>query len=224
MAAVVAPTLPRRDLPKRDAEARAHLYAAASRAASPVLARDRVLVVAGEIGQLLPAGGVRRGATLALDGPVGAGSTTVACALAAAATSAGEWAAVVDPDSTFGARAAASAGVALERCAIVRNVSADRWSTVVAALLEGTTVVIANTGAIRPRAGDARRLIARARERASVLVVVGAWPVEAAIRLHAHGGTWRGLGVGTGLLNSRDLDVQVEAKERHDAHRVRLVS
>ena len=94
----------------------------------------------------------------------------------------------------------------------------------VAALLEGTTVVVANTGAVRPRPGDARRLIAKARERASVLVVVGAWPVEAAIRLHAHGGTWRGLENGTGLLDSRELDVHIEAKERHDAHRVRLVS
>jgi RecA/RadA recombinase len=218
MAAVEAPTLPR-----RDREARAHLYAAATRAAPSVLARDRVLTVAGPIGPLLPAG-VRRGATVALDGPLGAGSTTVACALAAAATSAGEWAAVVDPEGTFGARAAADAGVALERCAIVRNVSADRWPTVVAALLDGATVVIANTGAFRPRAGDARRLVARARERAGVLVVVGAWPVEASIRLHAHGGMWRGLGNGTGLLAGRELDVQVDAKERHDAHRVRLVS
>ncbi len=224
MAAVVAPTLPPKTLPRRDLEARAHLYAAATKASSPVLARDRLLAVAGPIGELLPAGGVRRGVTVALDGPLGAGSTTVSCALAAAATSAGEWAAVVDPDSTFGARAAVGAGVALERCAIVRNVPADRWSTVVAALLEGTTVVVANTGAVRPRPGDARRLIAKARERASVLVVVGAWPVEAAIRLHARGGTWRGLENGTGLLDSRELDVHIEAKERHDAHRVRLVS
>src|SRR6266513_2306434 len=159
MSAAALPTLPR-----RDHEARTRLHAAAARAAPAVLARDRLLVVDGPVGAFLPAGGIRRGSTVALDGPPGAGSTTVACALAAAATRLGEWAAVVDPDGTFGGRAAAGAGVALERCAVVRHVPADRWSTVVAALLDGVAVVVA---AIPPylRAGDARRLTARARER-----------------------------------------------------------
>src|SRR5205085_8609275 len=131
-----APALP--TLPRRDDEARTELRAAAARAVPTMLARDRVLAVDGPVGAplfdgMLPAGGVRRGSTVALDGPPGAGSTTIACALVAAATSADEWAAVVDPDGTFGARAAAEAGVTLERCAFVRNVPADRWSTVVAA-------------------------------------------------------------------------------------------
>jgi hypothetical protein len=188
-----------------------------------VLARDRMLAVAGPLGEQL-GGGVGRGTTIALDGPLGAGSTTIACSLAAAATSAGEWAAVVDPEGTFGARAAAAAGVALERCAIVRRVDPDRWATVVAALLDGTTVVIANAGSIRLRAGDARRLVARARERASVLVAVGTWPVEAAIRVHARGGTWPGLEAGNGVLAERELVVQVDTKKRYDPNRVRLVS
>jgi len=226
MAAAALPTLPPRELlrvPRRDAEARARLQAAATLNAPTVLARDRVLAVDGPLGEQL-AGGVRRGATVALDGPLGAGSTTIACSLAAAATSVGEWAAVVDPDGTFGARAAAEAGVALERCAFVRHVEADKWAMVVAALLDGTTVVIANTARVRPRAGDARRLVARARERASVLVAVGSWPVEAAIRVHVRGGTWRGLESGSGMLAERALIVDVDAKERYDANRVRLVS
>ena len=198
-------------LPRRDERARAHLRSAATRASPAVLAGDRRLTVAGPLGAIFPAGGVRRGSTVALDGPPGAGSTTVVFALAAAATSAGEWAAVVDPDGTFGARAAAEAGVVLERCAVVRRVPADRWAIVVAALLDGVALVAA---AIPPRlrSSDARRLTARARERASVLVALGPWPAEATLRLHAHGGTWSGLACGEGLLASRDLDVHIEGK------------
>ena len=196
---------------RRDDEARTRLHAAAARVAPTVLARDRLLVVGDPVGEFLPAGGIRRGSTVALDGPPGAGSTTVAFVLAAAATSVGEWAAVVDPDGTFGGRAAAEAGVALERCAVVRRVPLDRWTTVVAALLDGVAVVVA---AIPPymRAGDARRLTARARERASVLVALGDWPAEASLRVYARGGVWRGLDAGTGLLEERDLDVRVEGK------------
>jgi len=211
-------------LPRRDDEARTRLLATAVRAAPAVLARDRLLAVGGPLGALLPAGGVRRGSTVALDGPLGTGSTTVACALAAAATSAGEWAAVVDPDGTFGGRAAHDAGVALERCAVVRNVPVDRWTTVVAALLDGVALVVAATPPWL-KAGDARRLTARARERASVLVALGPWPAEATMRLHTRPTTWRGLERGSGLLAERSLDVHVEAKEaRNEPDRVRLVS
>ena len=47
-----------------------------------------------------------------------------------------------------------------ERLAIVRRVAPDRWAAVVAALLDGITVVVA---AVPPhvRLGDARRLVAR---------------------------------------------------------------
>jgi len=198
-------------LPDRGEHARARLRAAAVHITPTVLAGDRILTVAGEIGALLPAGGIRRGSTVALDGPPGAGSTTVAFALAAAATSAGEWAAVVDPDGTWGARAAAAQGVALERCAVVRRVPPDRWPSVVAALLDGVALVAA---AIPPmlRPGDARRLTARARERASVLVALGPWPAEAALRVHASASSWTGLAAGEGLLATRALDVRVEGK------------
>ena len=197
-------------LPLRDEHARAQLRAAATRAAPAVLAGDRLLSVAGPIGDLLPAGGIQRGSTVALDGPPGAGSTTFVFALAAAATSAGEWAAVVDPDGTFGARAAFDAGVALERCAVVRRITPDRWTTVVAALLDGVALVAA---ALPPvlRPGDARRLTARARERAAVLVALGPWPVEAALRLQVQSGAWSSVN-GGGLVTTRDLAVHIERK------------
>jgi hypothetical protein len=87
---------------------------------------------------------------------------------------------------------------------------------VVAALLDGITVVVA---AVPPhvRLGDARRLVARARERGAVLVAFGVWPVEAAVRVHTGPSTWRGLGIGSGLLDARDLDIHVEAKGRRYA-------
>jgi hypothetical protein len=197
--------------PLRDPDARTRLYAAATRATPALLARDRKLAVEAPFDVFLPDGGIPRGTTVALDGPAGAGATSIACALVAAATAAGEWAAIVDTDQTFGARAALDAGVALERCAVVRPVSPDRWTTVVAALLDGVALVVA-TPPPALKHGDARRLVARARERAAVLVAFGAWPVEASLRLHARGGEWHGLGPGSGLLVARDLDIDVEAK------------
>ena len=223
MAAGVVPTVSTtvhvhrgRDLPRRDEEARARLRAVAARANPFVAAGDRRLPVGGVLGELLPAGGVQRGSTVAVQGLAGSGSTTVAFALAAAATASGEWAAVVDPAAspwTLGARAAAEAGVDLERLAVVPRVPADRWGAVVAALLDGVTVVVA---AVPPRVrlGDARRLVARARERGAVLVAFGAWPVEAAVRVHTGAGGWHGLDAGSGLLETRELNVHVEAKGR----------
>ncbi len=210
----VVPTSPELlggDLPRRDEEARARLWAVAARARPFVAAGDRLLPVTGRIGELLPASGLQRGSTISVAGLPGSGSTTVALTLAAAATGAGEWAAVVDPGGTLGARAAVTAGVELERLAVVRRVTPDRWAAVVAALLDGITVVVA---AVPPhlRLGDARRLIARARERKSVLVAFGSWQVEATLRVHTGGCTWSGLGAGTGLLDGRDLHIEVEGK------------
>ena len=206
----VVPTSP--TLPRRDAEARARLHAVAARARPSVAAGDRRLPVGGRLGELLPAG-LQRGSTLAVAGAPGSGATTIALTLAAAATGAGEWAAVVDPGGTLGARAAADAGVELERLAVVRRVTPDRWAAVVAALLDGVTVVVA---AVPPhlRLGDARRLVARARERGAVLVAVGAWPVEAAVRVRAEGCTWGDLGAGVGLLGARELRIEIEDKGR----------
>jgi hypothetical protein len=202
------------NLPRRDDAARAHLHAVAERVRPVVTAGERLLAVAGDLGAQLPGGGLQRGTTIALDGPLGTGSTTVALTLAAAATSAGEWAAVVDPHGTIGARAAVAAGVELERCAVVRRVPADRWSTVVAALVEGVTIVVA-TVPLRLRLGDARRLVARARERASVLVALGPWPAEATLRLRTGATHWHGLDAGTGLLTVRDMEVRVEGRGVH---------
>ncbi len=192
------------EVPRRDDEARARLRAVGAAEAPLVLARDRSIVVPGPLGTAVPA--VQRGTVVAVGGAVGSGATSTVLGLAAAATAAGEWAAVVDGSGSLGGLAAAAAGVDLARLAVVRDVPRDRWPTVVAALLDGVSVVIAEL----PRGlrlGDARRLVARTRERAAVLVALApearAWPAEASWRLDARGGEWSGLGAGDGVLADR---------------------
>jgi cell division inhibitor SulA len=211
-----------RVLPLRDREARSRLERVARDACPATLAGDRRLIVADPLGALLPDGGLRRGSVITLSGV--SGTTSVLLPLLAAATATGEWTAVVEPGDTLGGAAVAEAGVAIERCAVVRRVRADRWAVVVAALLEGATLVAAW---VPPgvRLGDARRLAARARERGAVLVAMEsvpgvrsvAWPAEAALRLHVHPGPWRFADHGDpvsghGLLSERDLQVRVEGR------------
>jgi len=207
-------------LPRRDARARARLREVAARGRPVLLARERALPVGGPLADLLPGSSLRRGTVTTVEGAPGAGSTSLAFTLAAAATAAGEWAAAVDLDGTFGAEAAAVAGVALERFAVVRHVPPERWATVVAALLDGVTLVLAEVPRYA-RAADARRLTARARERGAMLVAGGRarWPGDAALRLVAGGGRWEGLDPGAGLLAERALRVRVDG--RGDAARLR---
>jgi hypothetical protein len=192
------------EVPRRDEEARARLTAVGVAQAPLVLARDRSIAVPGLLGTAVPA--VQRGTVVAVGGAVGSGATSTVLGLAAAATAIGEWAAVVDGSGSLGGLAAAAAGVDLARLAVVRDVPRDRWATVVAALLDGVSVVVAEL----PRGlriGDARRLVARTRERAAVLVTLApearAWPAEASLRLDACGGMWSGLGAGDGVLEGR---------------------
>jgi hypothetical protein len=185
-----------------------------------VLARERSVPLVAGLGELVPDGAVARGSVLRVTGRVGAGATSVGFALAAACTTLGEWAAAVELDATLGPLAAAEAGVALERFAVVRRVPPARWATVVAALLDGVSLVLAEV----PRGvslGDARRLEARARERESVLVVSetrgAAWPGGALYALHAAESGWgldheAGVERDVGLLAARRLRVQVDGR------------
>ena len=184
-----------------------------------VLAGERRLAVPGPLGEVLPGGGLQRGSVVRVEGAPGSGATSLLLALLAAGTAAGEWAAVVDGDGVLGGLAAAEAGVALDRLAVVRAVPPALYGRVVATLLDGVTVV----GAVVPRGfrlADARRLEARARERAAVLVAAGAWPGEAALRLRAEHVTWRGLGRGEGLLAERVLRVAVSGRGSAGRERV----
>ncbi|MGQ0805756.1 MAG: hypothetical protein ACT4PI_18095 [Actinomycetota bacterium] len=198
-------------LPRRDEQARARLAETGEIARPIAHAGERVLPVPGELGELIPA--LRRGSVVAVEGETGTGATSVALRLVAAATAAGEWAAAVELHGSLGGLAAAEAGIALERFAVARRVPPARWAAVVAALLDGIGLVLAEVPPYA-RAGDARRLAARARERGVVLVAVqtigGGWPAEAALRVRTESSEWRGLARGTGLLSARELGVRVE--------------
>jgi hypothetical protein len=176
-----------------------------------VLAGERRLAVPGPLGEILPGGGLQRGSIVRVEGAPGSGATSLLLALLAAATATGEWAAMLDGDGVLGGLAAAEAGVALERLAVVRAVPAALYGRVLATLLDGVTVV----GATIPRGfrlSDARRLEARARERAAVLVTAGSWPGEVSLHLRAEHSSWSGLGRGEGLLAERVLRVAVTGR------------
>lgn len=187
----------------------AALRALAERVAPTSLARDRTIPVLPALTGLVGSG-LRRGSTVSVAGVPGIGATSLAFALLAATTTAGSWAAVVGLPEAH-APAAAHLGVALERLALVPDAATlGHWPTVVAALLDGVDLVVA---AVPPglRAPDARRLVARARERGSVLIPLVApgcsWVEGADLRLRVVAATWHGLDDGHGFLQAREVVV-----------------
>jgi hypothetical protein len=169
--------------------------------ARPVsLARERTLPLLPALSDLLPEGGLRRGSTVAVSG-----GTSLALALLAGPSQAGSWCAAVGLPS-LGLVAAAEVGVALERFPMVAR-PGEEWPAVVAALLEAVDVVLVCLPR-HVRTGDARRLVARARERGAVLVTTGpSGALSADVRLSVAAATWDGLGQGHGRLRARRIDV-----------------
>lgn len=173
---------------------RLEALARARQRSTPVtFAAERALPVLSALEPLLP-DGLRRGATVVVDG--GPGATALAVALGAAATQAGSWAAVVGHPS-LGLQAAAELGITLERLVVVPDVPQAQWATVVAALLDGVDVVLARPPSATVSAADARRLAARARERQAVLVPLPrrpggrpSWPQGPDVRLTVGPGEW----------------------------------
>lgn len=163
----------------------------------PVLLTDRPpLPVPPAITPLLPEG-LRRGSTTAV-----LGSTSLVLAMIAAACATREaWAAVVG-QSSIGLVAAAEAGVGLDRLALVPRPGPDAPS-VLAALLDGIDVVVVGPGTSLHDA-DRRRLMARARDRGSVLIATSPWPGAGCV-LTVTGGRWTGPGEGDGRLRAREL-------------------
>jgi hypothetical protein len=157
------------------------------------LAADQLLPVLPPLARLLPHGGLRRGTVVAVSG-----SLRLALALAAGATQAGCWAAAIGLPE-LGVVAAAETGVALHRLALVSD-PGRQWPRVVATLLAGVDLVLVRS----PAAGQGVRhkLATRARERGSVLVVLGDWP-HADLRLHVSSEPWTGVEAGAGHLLGR---------------------
>jgi hypothetical protein len=197
---------------------RAALAMAAERARPVALARENVVPVVPALAPLLPDGALRRGTTLAIEGPA---ARSLALALAAGPSAAGSWVGVVSLPS-LGLAAAAEVGVALERLLLVASPPPTEWATVVATLVDGVDVVV--VGLPRwVRAGEARRLQARVRQRGAVLVVVGSpGPLEAEVGVAAEGAQWVGVTDGAGYLQGRR--VVVAATGRRAAARSRRVA
>ncbi|WP_255426196.1 hypothetical protein [Pseudonocardia sp. C8] len=166
------------------------------------------LPVAAPLAALLPGGGLRRGSTVAVGAGPGAGSLLFA--LLAAASAEGSWAGVVGRPG-LGATAAAEAGIRLDRLALVPDPGADPVA-VTGALLDGLDLVaLAGPERAGLRAADRQRLMARARQRGSVLLALGSWP-GAELRLSCERPRWEGVGRGTGRLRYRRVAVRVAGR------------
>jgi hypothetical protein len=188
----------------------------AERVRPVALADEQVLPLLPALGSLVPWEGLARGVTVACDG---IGATSLTLSLAAAATTSGAWAAAVGLPH-LGLVAAGELGIDLRRLALVDVVAPDRWAEVVGALVGAFDLVLLGpTHRVRP--ADARRLVARARERGTTLLLAAprAWPDAPDLRLEVTRSIWQGLGQGHGRLRARR--VRVEATGRRRAARPR---
>ena len=183
----------------------------AGRARPLALARDQVLPVASPLAGLFPEGGLRRGSTVVVRPGAGAGdgALSLAFALMVSASQAGSWCAAVGL-ADLGSVAVAGLGVRLERLALI-PAPGDQWPVVTAALLDAVDIVLVRVH--RPRQSDARRLVARARERGAILLAFsGSWPDGADLRLAVAASAWLGLGQGHGHLQARAVEVTASGR------------
>ncbi len=145
----------------------------AAAVAPTTLARQRTLPVADPLQPLLPEGALARGRTVSCRGVA---ATSLAVALAAEATIAGAWLAVVDVP-WLGVEAVAELGVPLERLVRVdpgetTGSFGGAWADLVAAVLDGFELVVTRV----PRRVSAGHAAAGADQGAgaeSVLIAVG---------------------------------------------------
>jgi hypothetical protein len=143
--------------------------------------------------------------SLRTGGSYGVDSASLALALAAGASQAGEWIGFAGwPD--FGAEAAADLGVDLDRTVLVPEVG-EHWLEVTAALVDVLRVVVLRPPA-RVDARSAGVLDARLRKRSAVLVVWGDWP-RCEARLSLEDARWTGPDRGHGRLRERQVRIAV---------------
>lgn len=153
---------------------------------------------------LLPGGGLRPGSVVSVTG-----SVSLMLALLAEASSTA-WCAVCCLPA-LGAIAAAEMGVRLDHLVAVPVPPAGpAWPKVVAALLDGFDLVV-----VRPphpaTARETRSLTARARERRTVLLILGQWD-GAELRVSVADPEWVGVGGGYGHLRGRAVTVRMAGR------------
>ncbi len=185
----------------------AALSALSERTRPVAASRTRLLPVVPELAGMLPDGALRRGSTLTIGRPGDDGALSLALSLVAAASASGSWCALVGHPA-LGAVAAADLGVDLGRLALLPRPGAA-WAEATAAVLEGVDLVVL-CPPFAPRQAMARRLVARARERKAVLIVVpgrAGWPEPPDLQLRVDGATWEGVDAGDGHLRRRRMTV-----------------
>ncbi|MGO1769612.1 MAG: hypothetical protein ACTHZX_06630 [Microbacterium sp.] len=178
-------------------------------------AEPETLPVAGPLGELFPDGGLRTGASYAIDTP----SASLLLALLAPPSAEGAWCAVVGlPDLSV--EAAEGHGVDLSRLVLIPRPE-EKWLQAASAACEVFPLV-----ALRPprrvQPGEAARLEARLRDRGSVLLVLGAWP-GAEGTLTTGSEEWLGIGQGHGLISGREVTVSLSGRRTPNSPSVRVL-
>jgi hypothetical protein len=148
------------------------------------------------LADLLPGGGLRRGAATEVDDP------HLALALLGAASPLGFHAAIGLPEINWAA--GEPYGLRLEQLLVVDDPQ-DRWADVVAALVPVVdTVLLAPPARMEPRAS--KRIDALLRRHGTVLLAMGHWP-GSVLRLGVSDDTWHGLGDGHGMISGREATI-----------------
>ena len=179
--------------------------AATVRAPLPVQHRGEPLPVPSALVELLPEGGLVKGAVVEYWG-----ASSLLAGLLAAVTGAGGHAAAVGLPR-LGLLAAVEMGADLTRLAVVPDPGPDPLE-VASVLLDGLDLVMIGMGGREVPPARARLLTARARSKGATLVVAGGAWSGSALRIDARIAGYGGLGRGCGRLRTMRLNVRVRGR------------
>jgi hypothetical protein len=191
---------------------RDHLAATFSRQTTPVVAGEDLVPLLLPLQQALGVDGLRRGNTVLIGGEEGSGTTSLALALIAKATTDGMWCSIVGPPD-LGMVAAVELGVDLERLVVVAS-PRTRAATAIGALVEGCDVVLLRLPLAMSRT-EMLRLGARARQRRVLVVLLSdprsravAWPEAPDITVQIRSSVFSGIESGSGRIAGRRVEIE----------------
>jgi len=168
-----------------------------------------------ELAALIPGGCLRPGSTVGVSGDTG--RTSLLFQLLAGPMAQGRWAGVIGMPELC-AQSGVEHGVPLNHLALIPD-PGNHWLDVTAALLDSVELVVLrlplSTGSKAScRPSDARRLLARARQRHSILIIVDptGWPEQPDLLFSAKAVRWYGVSDGYGALRSQTITVQASGR------------